>query len=213
MDNGNERPRHLAGLVSAEAEALYERLLGHSGDLSGEDVDTESEAARELIDARLAFSPMEGHIQTVSRAASHQLLLAKRMRDAMDVYTSVAGAWSSLESLLEMTVTSSATVDGANDGPIQLITDPAVISRLSGELYVGTPHHLRATLTGRYENRITERVAVTPPPAALDSGPRFRTIYDTDFATSPAGRRSSEDRSPPAKRRGSVTSCRRRSFT
>lgn len=182
----------LAGLVSAEAQELYDRLASASPLARllavGGDVDPEDLAFQELSGANLLHYNSQGRVWVVSELAALQLLISQRIQQAAIVHTSVVDGLASLERILGAQPGHAGPgLIGAGAGA-EFLTDRREISRLSFELHVSARRDLRSTVIGRYEVPPTTDQRTAPSPAAKQDGIRFRTLYDAEFASLPSGR-------------------------
>ncbi len=100
-------PNHgpLAGMVSQEAEALYARLLAADWLPTGpgpDQVDPASTAARELVEARVAYpSPLEDdRLLPLAQPTAIQLLLARKHDEMTARHQQAMAGWELLDSIL-----------------------------------------------------------------------------------------------------------------
>lgn len=183
----------LAGLVSIEAEHLYARLNASDslpiGTGPGE-IDIESAAARELVDAELLFAdPADANrVQSVSISIALTLLLSRRQHELMEHHERAIRGWSALESQLRADRESLGSQQ-ETDSRIEIVRDRLTMVSLSADLYKSARRELCTTTTGKYTTPLGEHQLLTPPKSSLTNGARFRNIYDGAFASSPAGAR------------------------
>jgi len=188
--------RPLSGLVSPEAEDLYIRIAAAGNLAIGEGngrVDPATAAFDELLVAKIV-SPAPGEpdcVRVVSQPIALQLLLARRHHQATEMYDSILQGWQSLEGLLQSAVNASQrTADDTfenSNGALEFVADRNTLLNLSNELYLGARKELRSTVCGTYTTPNSVEEIVSPPEPAIASGARFRTLYDSAFASSFAG--------------------------
>jgi DNA-binding CsgD family transcriptional regulator len=185
-----ERPTSLAGLVSAEADEIYQRLRV-SGTLrtgsSNDAVDPHSAGIAELLDLGIAFR--SGHddelIRPVAPAVALRILIEARQHEVVSFQNRILDGWNKLGKLLP-----SALDGGPNEGKldgIRVLTRLEDIVTRAAELYSAPKTRLRGTETGVFPTRPSgDRVRV-PPPTALRGGARFQMIYEIDYQRTNAG--------------------------
>jgi DNA-binding CsgD family transcriptional regulator len=187
------RDRPLAGLVSDDAEALYARLL-EAGSLAigpGPDqVDVESPAARELIDAGIGFrTPLAMNtLRPTTQTTAVRLLLARQHRDITTRQEQAVQGWELLDSLLTATVGAGLASEHQHDGLVKLIHGTDKINRIAYELQQSAQHELLAITTGKYTRPIDDDLHIPLPSGPVISG-KYRVIYDTEFASNLSGAR------------------------
>jgi len=184
----------LAGLVSAEASALYLRLVESGGLRIGtgpDEVDLASAAARELLDARIAWrsSTDTDRVLAVSEVRALQLLLAQHHADMVQRQQHIMQGWERLDAFLPSAIEPGSAGSSDSESLVEIIRDRDTISRLSAELYQSARKELLGTSIGVMSVPMHDLQLVTPPEPSIGRGARFRMIYDTAFATDSVGRR------------------------
>jgi DNA-binding CsgD family transcriptional regulator len=186
--------RPLAGLVSDEAEALYARLVD-AGSLSigaaPHEIDLDSEAARELVAAHIAFRSHlhDDRVQPVAPATALQLLLARHHDEIMARQRQLLAGWELLDATLSSSLEPAPGTRGRSDSLVEVLTDKQAINRHSVEIYQSSRRELLGLSLGHFGAPINERLLVTPPEPAMSRGGRFRMIYDGQFAADRIGAR------------------------
>lgn len=196
MDTTEEQT--LGGLVSAEAGALYARLLRTGGlpvGVADDEVDLDSTAARELLDARVARQSayLGSRLIAVAEKAAVQLLLTKRQAEIVASHERIVRGWQRLDALLPLAAQPDCDSSVLGDPRVEILTDGKRISQLSTELYQTARTELLGISLRRGSKQLNQYNLVTPPQSAVDRGARFRMIYDADFAADPAGARIIEN--------------------
>lgn len=185
-----ERPTTLAGLVSAEAEEIYQRLR-MSGTLrtgtANDAVDPRSAGVAELLDLGIAFR--SGHddelIRPVAPAVALRILIEARQHEVMSFQNRILDGWTKLGKLLPSAL-DGGQAEGKLDG-IRVLTRLEDIVTRAAELYSAPKTRLRGTETGVFPTRPSgDRVRV-PPSTALRGGARFQMIYEIDYQRTNAG--------------------------
>jgi len=191
-DNLVKRNGSLAGLVSAEAEQLYERLaVTNSLPIGTEpnEIDMDSPAARELAESDLLYpDPADPYrAQAVSRTIALTLLVSRRQQELVENHERVIRGWSALELLIRTDRESLGNREESDARTIEVIRDRPTIVALSADFYMSARSNLCATLTRSFTTPLGEHQALSPPKSSLANSARFRAIYDGAFASSPAG--------------------------
>jgi len=130
MESGNlvKRNGSLAGLVSAEAEQLYERLaVTNSLPIGTEpnEIDMDSPAARELAESDLLYpDPADPYrAQAVSRTIALTLLVSRRQQELVENHERVIRGWSALELLIRTDRESLGNREESDARTIEVIRD------------------------------------------------------------------------------------------
>ncbi|MEV6239111.1 helix-turn-helix transcriptional regulator [Lentzea sp. NPDC051838] len=179
MTDAPDRSRPLAGLVGADAEALFLRMLA-SGPVPD---DPGSPAVTELLDLGIAVHSAAGTtVRPVDQAAALRLLLERRQHEMVEQQRRILDGWTRLTTLLPRDL-GGGHHDG--DGVVALANFDEVAAR-TAELYPSAKQHVRGTETGD-----------GPPIIAGTRGQaraaRFRMIYPVTSVATPAGVRMVED--------------------
>jgi DNA-binding CsgD family transcriptional regulator len=185
-----ERPATLAGLVSVEAEEIYQRLRA-SGTLrigsSNDAVDPRSPGIAELLDLGIAFR--SGHdddvIRPVAPAVALRILIEARQHEVMSFQNRILDGWHKLGQLLPSAL-DGGQAEGKLDG-IRVLTRPEDIMTRAAELYSAPKTRLRGTETGVFPSRPSGHGPRVPPSPALRGGVRFQMIYEIDYQRTTAG--------------------------
>jgi len=178
-----ERPTALAGLVSAEAEEIYQRLRLTGTlcrDSSGGEPDSHAAAVAELLELGVAFrtGKDDALIKPVDPAAALRILIEARQEEMISFQSRILEGWERLSRMLP------SAADGAGNGQIdgvRMLDRPEDIVTHSVELYSAAKSRLRGTETGAFPTRSSGMRSRVPPPAALRDGTRFQMIYEIDY--------------------------------
>jgi DNA-binding CsgD family transcriptional regulator len=184
-----DRPRPLAGLVSATAEALYLRLHASESTPVGTgpgEVDPCAEATAELLDLGLAFRSGEDDslIRPVDESVALRLLLEQRQDELISAQRRILDGWSRLTDLLPRDVGGSSPCE--LDGVIPLADFVDVVTR-AAELYPSAKYRMRGIETGEFPTRPTRERVRTPRRISLNAGARFQMIYQVNYVSTSAG--------------------------
>lgn len=158
--------RPLAGLVSDEAEQLYTRLV-EAGSLEigpGRDqVDLDSPAAQELLNARVAFrAPLAMNtLRPTTQATAIRLLLSQQHQDITTKQERAVQGWQLLDSLLSTTTGASLATEHRNDELAEIVQGSDKINRIAYELQQSARHELLGITTGKYKDR-SIRISTSP---------------------------------------------------
>ncbi|MEV6238178.1 LuxR C-terminal-related transcriptional regulator [Lentzea sp. NPDC051838] len=160
----------LAGLLSAPAAELYQRLL-RTGQLPM----TEAAEVEELVEAGFARKRFVGEPRIVpvepSRAVDQALITVQRQ--LLDQHRMIVRAREQMQALQKEFVANA----GSDDNGISVHTDPAEIGALSVELCLSAERDFSNLETEHYRNPPDGRSAKVPPAAVLERGVQFRNIY------------------------------------
>lgn len=186
----------LAGLVSAEAAAMYERLqaaaqlpVGRGPDA----FDRADPACRELLDAGVISISGRGatlFARTVHPTIALRRLLDRQHRRLADLQAGLAEAWERFAGMVSLTSGVGESAGGGED--IQVIRDYPEMVRLAAGLYRTPKRLLRATFNGHSVTGYTAEGVLLPPADAIAAGVEFRMIYDAKHASDQWGARSIE---------------------
>jgi DNA-binding CsgD family transcriptional regulator len=170
------RTSDLAGLVSAEAEDLYRRLLA-AGSLrvNTDDDHGGSGGLAELLECGVVFRA-GGEFRAVDPAVALRILLAARQREVLDAQSRILDGWNQLSRMLPPAFGNPGTGDGVR--VIDRVDDAVA---LAAELRNSVSHRVRAMETGAF-------------PARPTAGPRqaktvWQVLYESDFVVTDPGAR------------------------
>lgn len=188
----SERDRPLAGLVSEEAEHLYASLVEAGGLKIGfgpDQVDIHSAAARELIDARVAYQSAVDVSQLLPAAhpTALRLLLSRLHTEIAAKQEEAVHGWQLLDSVFAAAAESHRAEGERLDSLVDVVTDKDRITQLAFELHHSVQYELLGLSTGNFRSKREGIKIITPPEPMLKSGGQFRVIYDGDFAASKSG--------------------------
>jgi DNA-binding CsgD family transcriptional regulator len=178
----------LAGLVSTDAAAEYDRLLNAErspiGTEPGE-FDLGSVAGRELYDAGMLSVGADGaFVRAVHPAVALRLALNRHHRRILEHQNALAQAWSRFARMaFSDNGISSSHADGKS---VRLICESSEVTLLAAGLYRSANRLLRGTITGG-ETRSIDEAVLSPPAEAIDAGIEFRMIYDAAHASTSWG--------------------------
>ncbi len=178
----------LAGLVSTDAAAEYDRLLRTEripiGTEPGE-FDLGSVAGRELYDAGMLSVGADGaFVRAVHPAAALRLGLNRHHRRILEHQNALAQAWSRFA---RMAFSDNGMGSSQTEGKeVRLISDAAEVTLLATSLYRSAARSLRGTITGG-ETRSIDEAVLSPPAEAIEAGIEFRMIYDAAHASTSWG--------------------------
>ncbi|MGH3534919.1 MAG: LuxR C-terminal-related transcriptional regulator [Pseudonocardiaceae bacterium] len=187
--NTADRGQPLAGLVSADAEALYLRLCASSSARVGTGpgaVDPHAAATVELLDLGLVFRSGDDDnlIRPVDQAVALQLLLEQRQDELLSAQRRILNGWSKLSDLLPRDV--GGSTPGELDGIIPVVDFVDVVTK-AAELYPSAKRRMRGIETGEFPTRPTKERVRTPRQIALNSGARFQMIYQVNYLSTQTG--------------------------
>lgn len=177
------RPMMLAGLVSAEAEEIYQRLLvagsARTG-LADDELDPSTPGIAELLELGIVFRSEDDRtvIRSVDPPAALRLLIEARQDEMISFQSRILEGWTRLTRLLP---TSLDAPVGRVDG-VRVLTRAEEIVACSAELYSSCQRHLRCTETGTFPTRPRSSA-----PIAVQAGRRAQMIYDADYPRTGAG--------------------------
>jgi DNA-binding CsgD family transcriptional regulator len=184
----------LAGLVSAEAAAGYERLLEADELAVGPDgFDPQLPANRELLDAGvISFSGSGDALvaRTVHPTIALRRLLDRQHRRLAQLQAELAESWGRFAGLVSPTRGLAGTAADGED--VQVLRDQREVVRLAAGLYRSPKRLLRATFNAHAITGSTPEGVLLPPPDAIAAGVEFRMIYDVTHATNTWGAQSVE---------------------
>jgi DNA-binding CsgD family transcriptional regulator len=193
----NARSQPLAGLVSEEAEDLYARLL-HAGalevGLGPDDVDLDSNAARELLEARVAYQSQTSadRLLPVQQPTALQLLLSSRHEFLAAQQRQLISGWELLDQVLSLAPGAGASGAAAASSLVEVVSGQEAVNKVSVELQHAVRRELLGLSIGRMSEAMTDKILVTPPEPIVSRGGRFRMIYDGEFAADRVGARLME---------------------
>jgi DNA-binding CsgD family transcriptional regulator len=186
----------LAGLVSAEAAALYERLQAaeYLPVGTGPDAfDMAGLSSRELVDAGVIS--ISGSGENLTARPVHPTIAVRRLLDRQHrvlagLQSQLARTWERFASLVSPT---KGIPDLGGDGDdVAVIRDYEEMVRLAAGLYRSPKRLLRATFNGYPVGGVTPEGVLLPPVDAVAAGVEFRMIYDTKDASDAWGAQSIE---------------------
>lgn len=186
----------LAGLVSEEAAAAYDRLHDAvhlpAGDGPGE-FDVTSPAGEELREAGLisfAGTGEDRFVRVVHPSIALRRLLDRQHRRLAALQNDLGQTWERFASLVSPT---SGLADGdLATGAVRAIRDRTEMSRLAAGMYQLPRRLLRATFTARSGDQPTTHGLLLPPPDSIAAGIEFRSLYDAQHAADKWGSYSIE---------------------
>ncbi|MEH1098299.1 LuxR C-terminal-related transcriptional regulator [Micromonospora sp. CPCC 205561] len=169
----------LAGILSEEAAALYERLLAAGGLYLHEDpVLCDARSTRELIERGFARERHVGTAELVPvepvRALDNAILLIQRQ--ITDRYESLLRLRDDVEALQQRYLGGKDWRRQPEDG-IRVLTDGAEIGALSVELCLSARRDVMSIETEHFTRPPDPRSVRRPPAAAVARGVTFRNIY------------------------------------
>jgi DNA-binding CsgD family transcriptional regulator len=186
----------LAGLVSEEAAAAYDRLhdAGHLpvGDGPGE-FDVTSPPGQELREAGLISFAGTGEnrfVKVASPSMALRRLLDRQHRRLAALQNDLGHTWERFASLVSPT--SGLADDDLEIGAVRTISDRTEMARLAAGMYQLPRRLLRATFTARSGDQPTTHGLLLPPPDSLAAGVEFRMLYDARHAADQWGSYSIE---------------------
>jgi DNA-binding CsgD family transcriptional regulator len=183
-----ERPTALAGLVSAEAEEIYQRLRRTGALPAGPEsdaVDPHAPAVTELMDLGVVFRPGDDAlIRPVDPAAALRILIEARQDEMISFQSRILEGWERLSRLLPSAA--DGTENGHPDG-VRVLTRTEEIVTRAAELYSAPKSRLRGTETGAFPTRSSGGRVRVPPPTAVKDGARYQMIYEIDYQRSADG--------------------------
>lgn len=177
----SERTATLAGLVSAGADEIYQRLRAtgalRAGSAHGE-VDPDDPAVAELLDLGVAFrsGPGDRLIRPVDPAVALRLLIEARQSELISFQSRILDGWTRLSGMLP------SVLDGGTGGKVdgvRVLTRTEEVVTRAAELCSAPKVRLRGTETGSFPRRDEDRLRV-PPPASLRAGVRYQLLYEID---------------------------------
>ncbi|MFI9558378.1 response regulator transcription factor [Nonomuraea endophytica] len=182
----------LAGLVSPQAQALYDRLTSSGALELDVDVDGDAPETLELLSMGVAFRGGEGDalLRPVGIAAALRTLLDREHAELTGRQARLAAGWRALAGRC------SAHDDHSASAPIsgvQVIPTMAEAAAKAVELYAAGTRLVRAAFTIAFETEPTPHRLLLPPPAALEGGARYLGLYDAAYSNVPWGRRLMSD--------------------
>ena len=188
--------RVLAGLVSDEAAAVYDRLheAVHLPVGAGPDrFDPEDGPGRELLDAGVVTFAGHGDgriARAVHPSIALRRLLDRQHRHLTALQSGLAETWQRFAALVSPV---SGLTDGDLDGEdVRAVRDRAEMARLAAGLYRSPRRLLRATFTARSGDQPTTEGLLLPPPDSIAAGVEFRMLYDAQHAADTWGSYSIE---------------------
>lgn len=182
----------LAGLVSPQAQALYDRLCAEGALTLGVDVDGDAPETLELLNAGVAFRGGEGDalLRPVGTAAALRRLLDREHSELAARQVKLAAGWRGLVARLGVheEYAEPALIPG-----IQVIPTMAEAAAKAVELYGAGSRLVRAAFTTTFETEPTPHRVLLPPPAALEGGARYLGLYDAAYSSVAWGRQLMSD--------------------
>lgn len=142
------RTSDLAGLVSAEAEELYRRLLA-AGSLrvNSKDVRDGPGGLAELLECGVIFQA-GAEVRAVDPAAALRILLAARQSEVLDAQSRILDGWNQLSRMLPPAFGDS----GGGDG-VRVISRVDDVVAIMTELRASVGHRVRSMETGDFPVR------------------------------------------------------------
>lgn len=184
------RPATLAGLVSSEAEVVYQRLRASGALRIGtgpDEVDQGMAGVVELLDLGVVFHDgHDGAIRAVDHAVALRLLIEARQSEMISFQNRILDGWTRLSKLLPSSLDHGGG-DGRTDG-IRVLTHVGDIVTRSAELYSAPKSRLRGTENGAFPTRPGGDRGRTPYPTPR-SDVRFQVLYEIDYQRTTAGAR------------------------
>lgn len=188
--------RVLAGLVSEEAAAAYDRL--HEavhlpvGTGPGE-FDIADGPGEELLAAGLITFAGAGEkrlVRAVHPPIALRRLLDRQHRRLSEWQSDLSEAWQRFAALVSPT---SGLIGGdLESGDVRAVRDRTEMGRLAAGLYRAPRKLVRSMFNSRSGQGPTTEGALVPPADAVAAGVEFRTIYDTQHASDTWGAYSIE---------------------
>ncbi|NUR89319.1 MAG: helix-turn-helix transcriptional regulator [Nonomuraea sp.] len=182
----------LAGLVSPQAQALYD-LLSARGELKLDvDVDGEAPETLELLRAGVAFRGGEGDalLRPVSTAAALRLLVDREHAELVSRQARLASGWRGLVARLGF---QGEPEEPAISSGVQVIATMPEAAAKAVELYAAGTRLVRAAFTVDFETEPTAHRLLLPPASALADGAEYLGLYDVAYSGVPWGRRLMAD--------------------
>ncbi len=188
--------RVLAGLVSAEAAAAYDRLHDavhlRAGDGPGE-FDVTRDPGKELLEAGVisfAGSGDERFARAVHPSIALRRLLDRQHRRLAVLQSDLEQTWERFAALVSPT--SGLTEGDLETGAVRAVTDRTEMARLAAGMYQLPRRLLRATFTARSGDQPTTHGMLLPPEDSVAAGVEFRMLYDARHAADQWGSYSIE---------------------
>lgn len=194
---GEHEPNLLAGLVSAEAAAAFQRLSHVPGILVGrgpDAFDPEDEVWRELLDAGvISFIGSGEHrlVRAMHPTIALRRLLDRQHRRLAELQTRLATTWERFAGMVSPTAGLSEGL-GEDSDEVQVVRDHPEMTRLAAGLYRSPKRVLRATLNGHFASGSATEGVLLPPADAVAAGVQFRMIYDVKHVSDEWGAYSVE---------------------
>ncbi|MFI6504625.1 LuxR C-terminal-related transcriptional regulator [Nonomuraea typhae] len=182
----------LAGLVSPQAQALYDRLTDTGALELDVDVDEDAPETQELLAMGVAFRGGEGDglLRPIGTAAALRLLIDREHAELVARQARLATGWRTLVGRLGAHEDHQETTQISG---IQVIPTMAEAAAKAVELYAAGTRLVRAAFTVAFETEPTPHRLLLPPPAALEAGARYLGLYDAAYSSVPWGRRLMSD--------------------
>ncbi|MEV4252212.1 LuxR C-terminal-related transcriptional regulator [Spirillospora sp. NPDC049652] len=177
----------LEGIIPDELYRAYRLLLEGQGCSSEEAIKTlgAAEVVKALLDRGMAYrGPEAGEAPLLMPAPPHlalQAVLAEMNQRLTDEHERFLAGH---RRLVEYTPAPRVSEEGAARGLIEVVTEPAEITRLSGVL-VGAAKRDWLTLENFLSDRPIDDNMIVAPPPTLRAGVRSRTIYESRAAEHP----------------------------
>jgi DNA-binding CsgD family transcriptional regulator len=176
----------LAGLVSDEAAAAYDRLHETThlpvGDGPGE-FDVTSPAGEELREAGVISFAGTGEnrfVKVVHPSMALRRLLDRQHRRLAGLQSDLERTWQRFASVVSPT--SGLAVGELETGAVRAVSNRTEMSRLAAGLYQLPRRLLRTTFTARSGDQPTTHGLLLPPPDSIAAGVEFRSLYDAQHA-------------------------------
>lgn len=183
----DDRAPVLAGLVSEEAAAAYERLheAVHLPVGTGEGrFDVTSAPGAELLDAGVitfAGAGDDRFVRAVHPSIALRRLLDRQHRRLSALQGDLARTWERFAAMVSPT--SGLSGDDVASDDVRAVRDRVEMGRLAAGLYRSPRRLLRATFNSRSGDEQTTEGLLLPPPDAIAAGVEFRMLYDAAHAS------------------------------
>ncbi|MEV5574473.1 LuxR C-terminal-related transcriptional regulator [Spirillospora sp. NPDC052269] len=178
----------LEGIIPDDLYRAYRLLLDGQGCPSAEAIETlgTTEVVKALLDRGMAYrGPEAGEAPLLMPAPPHlalQAVLAEMNQRLTDEHERFLAGH---RRLVEYIPAPRVSEEGAARGLIEVVTEPAEITRLSGVL-VSAARRDWLTLENFLTDRPIDDNMIIAPPPTLRAGVRSRTIYESRAAEHPA---------------------------